>query len=198
LSFLSLAAILAATTVFVLQAGPASAAGSKVLLVTRNETGNGPPAATGEPAHITNFVKWEALGTICGVADEGAKVGKNPAGTVKVSGSDSPIEMGCFNLGKGEPAGGSITIKTLSVSKTGTVMLHGRIEVETEGCHYFATKLTGTQKFGENEQFFDALSGTAKLVKKGSLLTCAPTTPVVDEAAAADSAGFNYVVELTS
>lgn len=198
LSFLSLAAMLAATAVFVLQAGSASAAGSKVLLVTRSETGNGPPAATGEPAHITNFVKWEALGTICGGTDEGAHVGKNPAGKVKIAGSGSPVETGCFNLGKGEPAGGGVTIKNLSVSKTGAVTLHGRIEVESEGCRYFATKLTGTQKFGENEQFVDELAGTAKLIKKGSLLTCAPTTLVNDEAAGADSAGYNYVVELTS
>lgn len=189
--------VAAVASLVLLPAAPASAASSKVLLVTRSETGNGPPAATGEAAHITNFVKWEALGTICGVTDEGAKVGKNPSGTVKVGGSGSALEMGCFNLGKGEPAGGSVTIKSLSVSKTGAVTMHARVEVETGGCHYFATKLTGTQTFGENEQLVDELTGTAKLIKKGSLLSCAPTTLVNDQAAAADTAGYNYVVELT-
>jgi hypothetical protein len=194
LSLLSFAVLVAACALAVAFAGPASASGSKVLLVTRNEEGEGPPAVTGEPAHITGFFVWPALGVDCGAVDENAVVGKNPAGTVKVRGSDVLLPGFCF--APGETPTGDATIKSVTVSRTGAVMLHGALQVVAAGCHYRATKLTGTQTFGE--QFAETLTGTAKLVRKGSSTSCATTTPVEDSIGVADAAGFNYLVKLTS
>ena len=73
LSLLSLAVLVAACALAVAFAGPASASGSKVLLVTRTEEGEGPPAVAGEPAHISNFIAGAS--NLCGVTDEGGTVG---------------------------------------------------------------------------------------------------------------------------
>jgi hypothetical protein len=197
LSLLSLAAVLAAAALVMLAAGSAAAAGTKVLLVTRGEESEGPPAAMGEPAHVTNFINWGALSTFCGATDEGATVGKNPGETVKVRGSNAPLgSTGCFSFETGE-APGSVTVRGVSVSKTGAVALHGRLEVQTAGCHYRARKLTGTQGFEEGAQFSEILTGTATLVR-GSAGTCAGTTTVEDLIGVADTAGFNYLAKLTS
>lgn len=189
-------ASLAAIAVIALPAVPASAASPKVLLLTRNEEGNGPPAAQGEPAFVNNFVKWPAEQADCGGTDEGATVGKNPSGTVKVSGSDAPIGTYCFGEGAPEMPPGSITVKSVSLAKSGAVTLTGKLEVTADGCTYRATKLTGTQLFGEEEEFYDTLSGTAKL-RPHSASTCAETTAVEDVASVANTADYNYTVELT-
>jgi hypothetical protein len=195
-SILSFAVLVAACALAVLFAGPASAAGTKVLLTTRNEEGAGPPAVAGEPAHISNFVAGAS--NLCGVTDEGATVGKNPSATVKVSGGNDALPLVCFNLEGGAAATGTITIKSVSLSKTGAVTLHGRLELQAGECRFRATKLTGTQNFGPEEQFTDFLSGPAKLVKGRSAKTCPPGEEFSDTIGVADAAGFNYLVSLTS
>lgn len=192
-------ALLAAGAIAIaVPAAPAAAASQKVLLVTRNEEGEGPPAVQGETAHITQYVKWPVLEDGCGGADEAATVGKNPSGTVKVSGSDTPLaDAQCFSeTGLTEPSG-SITIESASVSKTGAVKLTGDFEISGEGCSYRATKFTGTQVFGEEQEWTETLTGTGKRVSP-SLKACAKTTPVEDLIGVANSAGYNYVVKLTS
>jgi hypothetical protein len=194
--FPSTCALLAAVTLLALSAAPASAAGQKVLLVTRGEEGEGPPAVQGEAAHITQYVKWPVLQDGCGGVDEGATVGKNPSGTVKVTGSDMSIGAQCFSeSGTTEPTGG-VTIKSASVSKTGAVKLIGDFEISGEGCTYRATKLTGTQVFGAEEEWTETLTGTGKRVSP-SLKACAKTTSVEDLIGVANAAGYNYVVKLT-
>jgi hypothetical protein len=189
-------ALLAAGALIALPAAPASAASQKVLLVTRGEEGEGPPAVQGETAHITQYVTLPALGDGCGGADEGATVGKNPSGTVKVTGSATSIGAQCFSgTGSTEPTG-SISIKSASVSKMGAVKLIGEFEISDQGCTYRATKLTGTQIFGEEEEWTETLTGTGKRVAP-SLKACATTTPVEDLIGVANAAGYNYVVKLT-
>ncbi len=196
LPFPSACALLVAGALIALPAAPASAASQKVLLVTRGEEGEGPPAVQGEAAHITQYVKWPVLEDGCGGADEGATVGKNPSGTVKVTGSDTSIGVQCFSeTGMTEPTG-SITIKSASVSKTGAVELIGDFEISGEGCTYRATKLTGTQVFGVEEEWTETLTGTGKRVSP-SLKACAKTTSVEDLIGVANAAGYNYVVKLT-
>jgi hypothetical protein len=195
LPLLSACAMLASTALIVLPA-TASAAGPKVLLVTRGEEGEGPPAVQGEAAHVSNFVRWPALNASCGATDEQATVGKNPSGTVKVSGSDQPLSNSqCFNESPFEFVPGGVTVKSVSVSRAGVVKLAGDLEMVIGGCTYSAKKLTGTQVFGED--FAEAVSGTGKL-KGHSAKTCAKTTPVEDFLGVADSSGFDYVVKLTS
>ena len=194
--FPSACALLAAGALTVLPAAPASATSQKVLLVTRGEEGEGPPAAQGEAAHITQFVRWAALQDGCGGVDEGATVGKNPSATVKVTGSDVSIGTQCFSeTGPTEPTGG-ITIKSASVSKTGAVKLTGDLQISGEGCTYRATKLTGTQVFGAEEEWTETLTGTGKRISP-SLKACAKTTSVEDLIGVANAAGYNYVVKLT-
>ncbi len=176
-----------------------AAAAPKVLLVTRGEEGEGPPAATGEPSHVTTFMLWDGGTEGCGGADEAAVLGTNPAPTVKVTGSNVPLgNVGCFGASE---ASGSIAIKSVSLSKKGVVTMLGRFEIQTS-CHYRATKLTGTYNFaasGEGEeQFIDQVSGIGKLVKKGSGPECAATTSVEGSVAATDAAGYNYLARLTS
>lgn len=118
-----------------LPAAPASAASPKVLLVTRNEEGNGPPAAQGEPALVNNFINWPAAQAECGGTDEGATVGENPAATVKVSGSDAPVDARCLSETAPELVPGSITIKSVSVAKSGAVKLTGKLEVTPRRMH---------------------------------------------------------------
>jgi hypothetical protein len=196
LPFPAACALLVAGALIVLPAAPASAASQKVLLVTRGEEGEGPPAVQGEAAHITQYVKWPVLEDGCGGADEGATVGKNPSGTVKVTGSDMSIGPQCFSeTGMTEPTGG-ITIKSASVSKTGAVKLIGDFEISGEGCTYRATKLTGTQVFGAEDEWTETLTGTGRRVLP-SLKTCATTTSVEDLIGVANAAGYNYVVKLT-
>jgi hypothetical protein len=196
LPFPSACALLAAGALIALPAAPASAAMQKVLLVTRGEEGEGPPAVQGEVAHITQYVRWPALQDGCGGADEGATVGKNPSGTVKVTGSDMSIGAQCFSeAGLAEPTGG-VTIKSASVSKMGAVKLTGDFEISGEGCTYRATKLTGTQIFGAEEEWTETLTGTGKRVSP-SLKACAKTTSVEDLIGVANAAGYNYVVRLT-
>jgi hypothetical protein len=195
LSFLSASTVLAASAAFALPVAPASAASAKVLLVTRGEEGEGPPAVQGEKAHVSNFVRWPAQQADCGGTDEQATVGKNPSGTVKVSGSAQPASSQCFSETAFELIPGAITIKSVSVSKTGAVKLSGDLELVAGECTYRATKLTGTQEFGE--EFTETLSGTGKLAGH-SAKTCAKTTPVEDLIGVADASGFNYVVKLTS
>ena len=193
----SACALLAAGVLAALPATPASAASAKVLLVTRGEEGEGPPAVQGEAAHITQFVRWPVLQDGCGGADEGAMIGKNPSGTVKATGSDASIGAFCFSeTGITEPAG-SVTVKTASVSKTGAVKLTGVFEIAGEGCTYRATKLLGTQSFGEEAEWTETLTGTGKRVSP-SLKACAKTTPVEDIIGVANAAGYNYVVKLTT
>jgi hypothetical protein len=194
--FLSACALLVAGVLIALSAAPASAASQKVLLVTRAEEGEGPPAVQGEAAHITQYVKWPVLEDACGGADEGATVGKNPSGTVKVTGSDMSIGASCFSeTGLTEPSG-SVTIKSASVSNTGAVKLTGSFEISGEGCTYRATKLTGTQVFGAEQEWTETLTGTGKRVSP-SLKACAKTTSVEDLIGVANAAGYNYVVKLT-
>jgi hypothetical protein len=196
LSFPPACALLAAGALIALPATPASAASQKVLLLTRGEEGEGPPAVQGEAAHITQFVKWPVLQDGCGGADEGATVGKNPAGTVKVTGSDLSIGAQCFSeTGTTEPTGG-VTVKSASVSKTGAVKLTGDFEISDGGCSYRATKLTGTQVFGAEEEWTETLTGTGRRVSP-SLKACAKTTSVEDLIGVANAAGFNYVVKLS-
>lgn len=196
LPFSSACVLIAAGALIALPVVPASAASQKVLLVTRGEEGEGPAAAQGEAAHITQYVKWSALQDGCGGADEGATVGKNPSGTVKVTGSDTSIGASCFSEdGPTEPTG-SVTIKSASVSKTGAVKLAGDFEISGEGCTYRATKLTGTQVFGAEQEWTETLTGTGKRVSP-SLKACAKTTPVEDLVGVANAAGYNYVVKLT-
>jgi len=196
LPFSSACALLMASTLIARPATPASAASQKVLLVTRGEEGEGPAAVQGEAAHITQFVKWSLLQDGCGGADEGATVGKNPSGTVKVTGSDTSIGASCFSeTGPTEPTG-SVSIKSASVSKTGAVKLTGDFEISGEGCTYRATKLTGTQVFGVEQEWTETLSGTGKRVSP-SLKTCPKTTSVEDLIGVANAAGYNYVVKLT-
>jgi hypothetical protein len=196
LPFSSACTLLVTGALFALPAAPASAASQKVLLLTRGEEGEGPPAVQGEAAHITQYVKWPVLEDGCGGADEGATVGKNPSGTVKVTGSGTSIGASCFSeTGPTEPTG-SITIKSVSVSKTGTVKLTGDFEISGEGCSYRATKLTGTQVFGAEQEWTETLTGTGKRVSP-SLKACAKTTSVEDFIGVANAAGYNYVVKLT-
>ena len=192
-----LAALAAAVALLALTAGPALAAGPKVLLVTRGEEGEGPPAATGEAAHITNFVKWPGLQAACGGADEHATVGKNPSGTVKVAGSDTSIAPYCFSEGGPSEPTGDVTIKSVSVASTGAVKLTGTLTISDGVCSYRATKLTGTQAFGEEQEWTETLSGTGTRVAP-SAKACAKTTDVEDVIGVADAAGYNYVVRLTS
>jgi hypothetical protein len=195
LPLLSACALLASTALIVLPAA-ASAASPKVLLVTRGEEGEGPPAAQGEAAHVSNFVRWPALEAGCGATDEQATVGKNPSGTVKVSGSSQPLSNSqCFNEAHFELVPGGVTVKSVSVSKAGVVKLTGDLEVVLGECTYNAKKLAGTQVFGED--FTEPLSGTGKLAGH-SAKTCAKTTPVEDFIGVADAMGFDYVVKLTS
>jgi hypothetical protein len=196
LPLLSACAMLASTALIALPAG-ASAASSKVLLVTRGEGGEGPPAVAGERAHITQYVKWPVLQDLCGGADESATVGKNPSGTVKVAGSDTSIGAVCFNEPAAAEATGSVTVKSASVSKTGVATLTGVFQIAGEGCTYRATKLAGTQVFGEEQEWAEWLTGTAKRVSP-SLKTCAKTTPIEDFIGVANAEGYNYVVKLTS
>jgi hypothetical protein len=189
-------ALLAAGALIALPTAPASAASQKVLLVTRGEEGEGPPAVQGEAAHITQYVKWPVLQDGCGGADEAATVGKNPSGTVKVTGSDMSIGAQCISeSGLTEPTG-SVTVKSASVSKTGAVKLTGDFEISDEGCTYRATKLTGTQVFGTEQEWTETLIGTGKRVSP-SLKACAKTTSVEDLIGVANAAGYNYVVKLT-
>jgi hypothetical protein len=195
-SFSSACLLLVAGALIALPVAPASAASQKVLLVTRGEEGEGPPAVQGEAAHITQYVKWPVLDDGCGGVDEGATVGKNPSGTVKVTGSDTSVGAQCFSeTGLTEPTG-SITIKSASVSKLGAVKLTGDFEISGEGCSYRATKLTGTQAFGAEEEWTETLTGTGKRVSP-SLKACAKTTSVEDLIGVANAAGYNYVVKLT-
>jgi hypothetical protein len=197
LPFAFACAVLAAAALAAIPAASASAAGQKVLLVTRGEGGEGPPAVSGEPAHITQFVKWPALQDVCGGADESASVGKNPSATVKVAGSDTSIGAFCFNEPGTTEMTGSVTIKTASVSKAGVAKLTGAFEVAGGGCTYLATKLAGTQVSGEEQEWAEWLTGTAKRVSP-SLKTCAKTTPIEDFIGVANAEGYNYVVKLTS
>jgi hypothetical protein len=196
LPFPTASALLAAGALIALPAAPASAASQKVLLVTRGEEGEGPPAVQGEAAHITQYVKWPALQGGCGGADEGAVVGKNPAGTVKVTGSDMSIGAQCFSETGLTELTGSVTVKRASVSKTGAVKLIGVFEISGEGCTYRATKFIGTQVFGAEQEWTETLTGAGKRVSP-SLKTCAQTTPVEDLIGVANAAGYNYVVKLT-
>jgi hypothetical protein len=194
LPLLSACAILASTALIALPAA-ASAASSKVLLVTRGEEGEGPPAAQGEAAHVSNFISWPAQNAGCGGTDEQATVGKNPSGTVKVSGSGQPASSQCFNESAFELMPGGVTVKSVSVSKAGVVKLMGDLELVAGECTYSAKKLAGTQVFGE--EFTEKLSGTGKLAPH-SAKSCAKTTPVEDFIGVADASGFDYVVKLTS
>jgi hypothetical protein len=187
---------LTATTLIGLCAGSAGAASTKVLLVTRGEEGEGPPAAQGEMAHITNFVRWPAQAAVCGGTDEAGKVGKNPSPTVKVAGSEAPVPASCFSESSFEALPGAITIKSVSLARSGAVKLMGRFEVTAGECSYRATKLTGILTFEEEQQFTDTLSGTAKLAPR-SPKTCAKTAPVEDIVGVANAAGYNYLVRLT-
>ena len=195
LTLLFLAGVLAVTA---LPAASAAAASPKVLLVTRGEEGEGPPATPGEAAHITNFIEWNEATDGCGGTDESSIVGANPAPTVKVSGSDMPLaNLQCFNSGSGPEPTGSVTIKSVSLAKSGRITLTGHLELQTD-CHYRASKLTGTQTFGGEEEVFDQLSGIGKLVKKGSVPGCPATVTVQDFMGVADAAGFNYLARLIS
>ncbi len=185
-----------AAAMFALPSASASAAGAKVLVLTRSDEGTGPPAKQGEPAHVSNFVSWPGLESTCGGTDEGGTLGKNPSGTVKVSGSEAPVGV-CFSDAEFKLEPGSIAIKRFSVAKTGAVKLTGRLEVTVGECSYRATKLVGTQTFGEEQEWLDSVTGTAKRVAP-SAKSCAKSTPVEDAAAAADGEGFNYIAELTS
>src|ERR1700733_9096957 len=123
LPFPSACALLAAGALVALPAAPASAASQKVLLVTRDQQGEGPPAVQGEAAHGTQYVKWPVLEVGCGGVEEGATFGKNPSGTVKVTGSNTSIGASCFSeTGLTEPIG-SVTIKGGALSKTGAVKM---------------------------------------------------------------------------
>jgi hypothetical protein len=196
LPFATACAALAAIASFALPVMPASAAGVKVLLLTRNEEGTGPAAAPGEAAHVTNFVQWPGLQALCGAAEEHASVGKNPSGTVKVTGTDQPLENNeCLSETSFETVPGSIALKSASVSKTGAVKLTADLEITVGECAYRAKMLTGTQTFGE--EFAETLTGTGKLLAH-SAKSCAKTTPVDDSIGVANAAGYNYVVELTS
>src|SRR5258707_14369226 len=194
LPLLSACAMLASTALIALPAA-ASAASPKVLLVTRGEAGEGPPAVQGEAAHVSNSITWPALNAGCGGTDEQATVGKNPSGTVKVSGSGQPVSSQCFTESPFEFVPGGITVKSVSVSKAGVVKLTGDLELVLGECTYSAKKLAGTQVFGED--FTEKLSGTGKLAGH-SAKTCAKTTPVEDFIGVADASGFDYVVKLTS
>jgi hypothetical protein len=194
LPLLSACAMLASTALIALPAA-ASAASPKVLLVTRGEEGEGSPAAQGEAAHVSNFVRWPGQDASCGATEEQATVGKNPSGTVKVSGSGQPLSSQCFNESPFEFVPGGVTIKSVSVSRAGVVKLTGDLELVIGECTYTAKKLAGTQVFGED--FTETLSGTGKL-RGHSAKTCAKTTPVEDFIGVADASGFDYVVKLTS
>jgi hypothetical protein len=195
LPLLSALAMLASAALIALPVA-ASAASPKVLLVTRGEEGEGPPATPGEAAHVSNFVRWPALDASCGATDEQATVGKNPSGTVKVSGSGQPLSNSqCFNESPFEFVPGGVTVKSVSVSKAGVVKLTGDLELVLGECTYIAKKLAGTQVFGED--FAETVSGTGKLAAR-SAKTCAKTTPVEDFIGVADASGFDYVVKLTS
>lgn len=195
LPFATVCAALATIASLALPAAPASAAGAKVLLLTRGEEGTGPAAAPGEAAHVTNYVKWTGLQTLCGAAEEQATVGKNPSGTVRVTGTDQPLENNeCFNESNFETAQGSIAVKSASATKTGAVKLTADLEVKVGECSYRARKLTGTQTFGE--EFTETVTGTGKLFAH-SAKSCAKTTPVEDLIGIADASGYNYAVELT-
>ncbi len=188
--------LLAAGAAIAVPVAPASAASAKVLLITRGEEGEGPPAAQGETAHITQFVHWPVLQDGCGGADEHATVGKNPAGTVKVSGSDTSIAPFCFSEVGAETSTGDVAIKSVSVSKLGAVKLTGTLTMSNGECSYRASKLTGTQTFGEENEFTENLTGTGKRIAP-SAKACAKTTPVEDEIGVANAEGYNYVPELT-
>jgi hypothetical protein len=196
LTFATACAALATIASFALSAAPASAAGTKVLLLTRTEEGTGPAAAPGEAAHVTNYVKWTALHTLCGATEEQATLGKNPSGTVKATGTGQPLENSqCFDESNFETVQGSVAVKSASAAKTGAVKLTGVLEMKVGECSYRATKLNGTQTFGE--EFTETLTGTGKLFAH-SAKSCAKTTPVEDMIGVSDAAGFNYTVELTS
>jgi hypothetical protein len=195
-SFSSACALLAAGALFALPVAPASAASQKVLLVTRGEEGEGPPAVQGEAAHITQYLKWPVLDDGCGGVDEGATVGKNPSGTGKVAGSDTSIGAQCFSETSLTEPTGEVTIKSASVAKTGAVKLIGDFEISGEGCTYRATTLTGTQVFGAEQEWTETLTGTGKRISP-SLKACAKTTSVEDFIGVANAAGYNYVVRLT-
>jgi hypothetical protein len=198
LQFSFVCVLIASAALFALPVVSASAAGTKVLLVTRGEEGAGPPAVQGERAHVTNYLRWPALGTICGGSDEMATVGKNPSPTVKVTGSDAPSGATCFLESDFELEPGNITVKSISITKAGVVSLTGKLEVTAGGeCTYRATKLTGEQGFAPEEEWSGTLRGTGKRVAP-SAKTCAKTTPVEDGIGVANAEGYNYIVKLTS
>ena len=173
-------------TLAVLPAAQAQAAGSKVLLT--QEIGD-EPATQGEVSAFSGsvgFAAIECLGT-----DEHGTMGKNPSGNVKIAGSNVP-ETAIFCTG--ENPKDAVTIKSMTISKSGLVTLKLEAIVQTDaGCTYRLTKLQGTVEAGGQTSSAE-LFGTAHLKGSESPKTCAKTAPAHGREGVSNASFENYTV----
>ena len=163
----------------------------------------GKPASEAETSYLFADIRFGAQVTGVGECegwDFGAKMGKNPSGTVKISGSDAEVSLKTCIAGvehSGEPTNGTIAIKSVQVKGSSmslaTVKVSLIATVETSAkCHYEVKKLEGKASFGE--YFKVDVFGTAKLQKKLSPKSCEKTQTVSAALYAKDGNQEDYFV----
>lgn len=154
----------------------------------------GKPASQGETSYFFAEIEYGHVAE-CEGWDFGGSMGKNPSGTVKISGSDAEVSPKSCIAGvehAGEPTNGTIAIKTAEVKDSGVkISLLATVETSAK-CHYEVKKLSGVAPLGE--YFFVFLSGTAKLQKKTSPKSCEKTQTVFASLFAKDAHQENYFV----
>jgi hypothetical protein len=163
-------------------------AASKVLL-TQEEGG-----AAATPGEVSKFSGGVVIaGVECFGTEQNGVMGKNPSGTVKVTGSATPeTEIGCS--GGDESFKGIVAIKSMTISKTGAEALNLIATARTvAGCTYRLTKLTGTQESGAQTST-TALVGTARLRGSESPKTCAKTAEAKGLQGVSNANFENYTV----